>query len=254
MGRLQGKIAFITGSGAGQGRAAAQLFAAEGASIVGCDLDPRQAAATVDLVRSAGGRMESFAPVDLCDPGATKGWIEAGLKAFGGIDVLYNNAAAVKFGSVTDTPIDEWRFTFEHEIDLLFYSVRAAWPHLLARGGGSIINTASISAYRSSAEIACTAHAAAKGAVVSFTRQIAAQGAKHRIRANSISPGAIDTQALAVLNEEQRAALARSFPLGRIGTPKDVAYCALYLASDESSWITAADFLVDGGMTNIIVR
>jgi NAD(P)-dependent dehydrogenase (short-subunit alcohol dehydrogenase family) len=109
-------------------------------------------------------------------------------------------------------------------------------------------------AYRASGEIACDAHVAAKGAVVSFTRQIAAEGARHGIRANSISPGAIDTSALSVLTAEQRAALDKAYPLGRIGQPRDIAYCALYLASDEAGWVTGADFVVDGGMTTIFMR
>jgi meso-butanediol dehydrogenase / (S,S)-butanediol dehydrogenase / diacetyl reductase len=127
---------------------------------------------------------------------------------------------------------------------------RAAWPHLVARGGGSVINTASSVAHRGSA--GNLAHGAAKGAVVALTRHLAAEGAPHIIRCNSISPGAVETPALADMLAQMRAQGIRPLvPLGRIGQPEDIAYCALYLASDEASWLTAADFVVDGGVAGL---
>lgn len=244
MGRLDGKIAFITGTASGQGRAAALLFAAEGASVVGCDVDAAQATETARLVAERGAKMLSFAPVDLTDPDAARVWVERGVAEAGGIDVLYNNAALARMGSIDSTSVEDWRFTLEHEIDLVFYVTRAAWPHLVARGGGSVISTASVAAMRPSAH--CLAHAAAKGAVIAFAQQLAAEAAPHGIRSNSISPGAIDTpQVRAVLGTLDRLP---PIPLGRLGQPDDVAACALYLASDESRWVTAANFVVDGGV------
>jgi meso-butanediol dehydrogenase / (S,S)-butanediol dehydrogenase / diacetyl reductase len=150
---------------------------------------------------------------------------------------------------VTSTSMEDWSFTLRNELDLIFTVTKAAWPHLLARGGGSIINTASVVAHRASGGM--LAHAAAKGGVLALTRQLAAEGADHGIRCNSISPGAIETPAT--------AAVLASFtgpdggrripiPLGRFGRPEDVAHLALFLASDESEWVTATDYVVDGGV------
>lgn len=250
MGRLDGKIAFITGTAGGQGRAAALLFAGEGAYVVGCDVKEASAAETAEMVRARGGRMVSAAPVDLTDPVQVAHWLDRGLSAAGGIDILYNNAAAMRQGTVTSTSAEEWTFTLKHELDIVYTVTRAAWPHLVARGGGVILNTASSVAHRGSA--GNLAHGAAKGAVVALTRHLAAEGLPHRIRCNSISPGAVETPALADMLAQLRAqGLSPSIPLGRIGQPEDIAYCALYLASDEASWVTAADFVVDGGVAGL---
>jgi NAD(P)-dependent dehydrogenase (short-subunit alcohol dehydrogenase family) len=250
--RLAGKIAFITGTGGGQGRAAALLFAAEGAHVIACDVNADGASQTVSLVRDVGGRIDSFSPVNLVDHLQAKRWVSDGIGKAGGIDILYNNAAAARFGSIMETSVEDWDFTLRHEIDLIFHVTQAAWPHLIARAGGTIINTASSVAYLGSARVGAGAHVAAKGAVMSYTRQLAAEGASLGIRVNSISPGAIETAALAVLSKEQRAEVEKMFPLGRIGVPEDVAYCALYLASDEAGWVTGADFVIDGGLTAIL--
>lgn len=250
-GRLAGKIAFITGTGGGQGREAARMFAAEGARIVGCDVNAAGAEETADMVREAGGEMASFAPVDLSDLEAARGWIEQGLAETGGIDILYNNASALRPGFVDDVDPVDWRFTIGNELDLIMWTTQAAWPHLIKRGGGSIINTASVAGHRGSAGTPGSPHSATKGAVIAVTRQFAAEGCKHRIRANSISPGLIVTPGF-------RAAAAEGWfppmpmPLGRLGRPEDVVYLALYLASDESSWVTASDFIVDGGQVGIV--
>jgi len=249
MGRLAGKIAFITGAADGQGRAAARLFAAEGATIVGCDLKTEALAETAGMVRTAGGRMIVSDPVDLGDADAARRWIDAGVAEAGGINILYNNAGAVRFGAVDQMPVEDWTFTLRNELDLVFYATRAAWPHLIAQGGGVIINTASTVTRRGSARMGMGAHIAAKGAVIAYTRQLAAEGAPHRIRAVSISPGAIETPATAHL-KDQAAELAKAIPLGRWGQPEDIAYCALYLASDEACWVTGADFAIDGGASS----
>lgn len=248
MGRLERKVAFITGTAGGQGRAAAELFAREGAVIVGCDVKIDEAEETADEVRRAGGTMYSTAPVDLGDPESARRWVDDGVAAAGGLDILYNNAGDVRFGSIEELSVEDWRYTIRNELDLVFYVTRAAWPHLRARGGGTIINTASTVTRRGNAAMGMGAHMATKAGVIALTRQLAAEGAKWGIRANSISPGLIDTPATAHLKVAADQ-LASSIPLGCWGQPDDIAQCALYLASDEAKWVTAADFTIDGGGT-----
>jgi NAD(P)-dependent dehydrogenase (short-subunit alcohol dehydrogenase family) len=240
--RLEGKVAFITGTGGGQGRVAAQMFAAEGAHVVGCCLSNVQGEEeTVELVREAGGTMTSFGSVDLSDFDAVRGWIDAGVEAAGGIDIVHNNAASVRFGFVDEMSPADWDHTIRNELDLIFWAAKAAWPHLILGGGGSIVNVSAGAALVGLASM---------GMVVSLGRQLAAEGGTHRIRVNSICPGAIETPALREVRE--RGELPKMpLPLGRIGTPEDIANCALFLASDESSWITGANIVVDGGMTSI---
>jgi meso-butanediol dehydrogenase / (S,S)-butanediol dehydrogenase / diacetyl reductase len=250
MARLSGKIAFITGTADGQGRAAALLFAREGAVVVGCDLKADANNETARLVSAAGGRMLAQSPVDLGDRTAAEHWIASSMREVGGIDILYNNAAAVRFESFAAATAENWHYTIRNELDLVFHATRAAWPHLQARGGGSIINTASASALRGNPRLGAAAHAAAKGGVIAMTQQLAAEGAPHRIRVNSISPGAIASPATQWM-QDQADQVRASIPLGRWGTPEDIAYCALFLASDESSWTTAANFVIDGGITGI---
>lgn len=248
-GRLEGKRAFITGTGSGQGRAAALLFAAEGAVVAGCDLDPEGAAQTVALVEAAGGTMVS-STVDLADGDQVECWIEAGVRDLGGIDVLYNNASAPRFAAIEDLSGEDWHFTLRNELDLVFWACVKAWPRLRAAGGGVILNTASISAHIAAPGPGALAHAAAKAGVVGMTRQLAVEGAPHGIRANSISPGTIDTPANDALKGDPAVweVLMAGYLIKRMGTPEEVAQCALYLCSDEAAWVTGADFAVDGGV------
>ncbi|MDF3311168.1 SDR family NAD(P)-dependent oxidoreductase [Rhodococcus sp. T2V] len=251
-GRLAGKIAFITGTGGGQGSAAARLFAAEGARVVGCDLDAEKSEATAAIVREAGGEMVSFAPVDLSDPDAARDWIERGVAEFGGIDILYNNASLPKFGLVGEITPEDWSFTIRNELDLVLWTTQAAWPHLVKRGGGSIVNTASGAGQRGWYGVPEASHAAAKAGVIALTRQIAADGYDHGIRANSISPGFIATPNMRASVSKGRVSFIAPKFRGRFGRPEDIGYCALYLASDESGYVTASDFVVDGGALHIL--
>jgi len=250
--RLAGKVALITGTAGGQGRAAALLFAREGARIVGCDLKEAEARETVAMVEAEGGRMTSMAPVDLGDSDAARAWVREAVAVHGGVDILYNNASAPKFASIATMTDEEWRFTMRNELDLMFYVTSEAWAHLVARGGGSIINTASISGMRAMPETpGSVAHATTKGAVIGMTRELALEGGPHHIRANAISPGAIETPATApaLASTDFRQLHVDRIFLDRIGTSEDVAALALFLASDESSWVTGANFVVDGGFT-----
>lgn len=251
MGRLANKVVFITGTAGGQGRVAAQLFAREGAHIVGCDVKEAEAAETAAMVRDAGGKMDSFV-VDLTDLASATQWIENGLSRAGRIDILYNNAGNPRMEFIGEQSQENWSFTIRGELDIIFNTVRPAWGHFVEHGGGVIINTASVTGHRGCGGIGQSAHAAAKGGVIALTKQLAAEGAAVGIRVNSISPGGIITPALGVLSEEQLAGIHRMHPIGRAGRPEDIAYCALYLASDEAAWVTGSDFVIDGGISSII--
>ena len=247
-GRLQGKVAIITGTGSGMGRSAALMFAREGAKVVGCDINPA-AGATADEVRAAGGEMVSLQPVDLSVAAGAKQLVAFALERFGGIDIVYNNAAMAYFAFIPEMDFETFSKTQREEVDIIFHLCRAAWPHLVARGGGSIINTASTAAKKGSTGQGMLAHSAAKGAVTAMTRQYAAEGGKHHIRANTISPGMIrsaQTEPLMLQPGWTDRATGRQL-IKRIGEPEDVAAAALFLASEESSFITGADIAVDGG-------
>jgi len=254
MGRLDGRVTLITGTAGGQGAAAARLFAAEGATVVGCDLDAERAEAVAGEIRATGATIRSFAPVDLADPDAAAAWVADAVTFAGGIDVLYNNASAPRVGPFDQLSWDDWRFTLHNELDLIFTVTRAAWPHLVARGGGVVINTASVSAHRGATFIEQSAHGAAKGGVLAMTRHLAASGARHGIRANSISPGLIVTPQIAPFLDEPGHPVHEMFhshPLGRLGEPDDVARVALFLASDDAAYLNAVDIVVDGGQSLI---
>jgi NAD(P)-dependent dehydrogenase (short-subunit alcohol dehydrogenase family) len=253
VGRLAGKVAVITGTGGGQGRAAALLFSAEGATVIGCDLKADGAEETVELVRNAGGTMTSTHPLDLGDPAAVKGWIDATADEHDGIDILYNNASSQKFASVAEMSDDDWHFTVRNELDLVFYACRAAWPHMAKRGSSAIINTASIQGISALAGSAPGgfAHAATKHGVIGMTRELAGEGGPVGIRVNSISPGFILTPVTEWLTEVPGAIEAftdRQF-INRTGQAEDIAKAALFLASDDASFITGENLVVDGGFT-----
>jgi meso-butanediol dehydrogenase / (S,S)-butanediol dehydrogenase / diacetyl reductase len=253
-GRLAGKVALITGTAGGQGAAAARVFAAEGATVVGCDLDAERAHAVAEEIVAAGGAMSADAPVDLSDPDAAAAWVNAGVSRAGGIDVLYNNASAPRVGPFDELTWEDWRFTQRNELDLIFTVTKAAWPHLVARGGGVIINTASVSAHRGATFIEQAAHGAAKGGVLAITRHLAASGARHGIRANSISPGLIITPQIEPFLDEPGHPvheMLHTHPLGRLGQPDDVARVALFLASEDAAYLNAVDIVVDGGQSLI---
>jgi NAD(P)-dependent dehydrogenase (short-subunit alcohol dehydrogenase family) len=253
-GRLSGKVTLITGTGVGMGRAAALRFAAEGATVVGCDLNPETSQETVRLVHEAGGTMGATAPVDLSSYEATQQWIDDAAAAHGGIDVLYNNASLPVVGPWDDLTVDDWHAGIRNELDLVFYACKIAWPHLVERGGGSIINIASIASIRGAAFFQQAAHGAAKGGVLSLTYHLAAAGGPHGIRVNAILPGLIRTPSTEFLFDTPGApgsTLAAANPLGRVGEADDVAKLAAFLASDDAWYINAAAIPVDGGQSVI---
>lgn len=252
MERLAGKVALISGTGRGMGRAAALKFAAEGATIFGCDVDAAASDETVRLVTQAGGTMRALAPVDLSEWEGAQAWVAAAVDAFGPFHVLYNNASAIRHGAVDSMPLDDWYFTIKNELHLTYLCTRAAWPHFVANGGAVIVNIGSASAIRGTLFAPGIApHAAAKGGVLALTRQCCAAGRTAHIRANVITPGLIRTPATApgTGDEERIAHWLQGVPSGRIGEPEDVVALAAFLASDEATYINGANIVIDGGVT-----
>ena len=247
--RLKGKVAMITGTGSGIGRAAAVLFAKEGAKIAGCAISLEQADETARMVRDAGGEIFSKAPVDVSDPNQVSSWVDEILEKFGRIDILYNNAGRAHYGLFENLSFEDWHASFRDEVDVAFVPIQAVWPHMKAAGGGSIINTSSLTALRATGPD-ISAHGIGKGAIASFAPHLAIEGGPHRIRVNTISPGLIWTPQIqsAIALED---AVGRS-PIGRAGMPEDVAQVALFLASDDAGFVTGANYAVDGGQSALL--
>jgi NAD(P)-dependent dehydrogenase (short-subunit alcohol dehydrogenase family) len=254
-GRLAGKVAVITGTASGQGRAAALLFAGEGAHVEGCDVDAIGAEETLAQVGDAGGSMESTQPVDLTDDNAVRTWIAAIGARHGRIDILYLNAGATRFSAVEETSLDEWRFVLAHELDLVFLPVTHAWPWLRRSPAASVVLVGSTAGVAGSMTNPRLAHTVTKGGVVAATKQLAAEGAPYGIRVNCVSPGMIRTTAtegdLLAADHPMRT-IAAHIPLGRVGDAVEVARCALFLASDDASYVTGANLMVDGGWSAVL--
>lgn len=247
-GRLEGKVCIVTGSGGSIGRATALMFAREGAHVVGCDVVAEGAAETVELAVKAGGSMISVHPCNLTEKAECERLVAAAVMAFGGIDVLFNNGAMAYFAWIDAMEDDVWYKTINEELNLVFLLTRAAWPELSKRGG-AIVNTASVSAWMGYKMLPGLAHTTAKGGVLSMTRHLAMEGRVHGIRANSVSPGLIEsTQTKPHLaNPEWKQQMCERIMLDRAGKPEEVAAAVTFLASDEASFITGTDLRVDGG-------
>jgi len=248
-GRLQSKVALITGAGMGMGREAALLFAEEGARVVICDINRAAAEETVSLVRRAGG--DAVAAIgDVAVEDDVRRMTEEGVRRFGALHILYNNAGVLwkdRDRSVLETDGAQWDRVMAINLKSVFWVTKHGVPHVRAAGGGSIILVGSVSALAGFTR-AQDAYTAAKGALISLNKSLAIQFAGDNIRCNIIHPGIVETPLQApYLTDELRAEFKTGIPLGRIGRPREIAYAALFLASDESSFMTGAEMIVDGG-------
>lgn len=252
MGRLQDKVAIITGAGGGMGRVAALRFAAEGARVVVAEFGEEAGNETVRQVRDAGGEAVA-ARVDVSREADARAMVEAAMDAFGRVDVLYNNAGIMPEAdhSVVDTDVDVWDQVMAVNVRGVFLGCKHVIPRMVEGGSGSIINIASFVAL-----VGCSvpqdAYTASKGALLSLTRSLAVQFGPKGIRTNAICPGPVETPLLMdwlVKDEEaKRIRLARN-PTGRFGKPEEIVSMAVYLASDEARWTNGASLVVDGGIT-----
>jgi NAD(P)-dependent dehydrogenase (short-subunit alcohol dehydrogenase family) len=231
------------------GRATALAFAREGAKVVGCDLFVEPAEETVSLVEATGGKIVSLQPCQITDPAECQKLVDLAISQFGQIDVLFNLAAKSHFSPIEKFSDEEWNAARRDEVDLVFYLTRAAWPHLQA-SRGVVLNMASLNGSLSFKALPSLAHTTNKAAIIGMTRQLAMEGAEHGIRVNSVSPGFIETNSTrGELEDDEFGRQMRDRTLlGRFGQAEDIANAALFLASDESSYVTGIDLVVDGGM------
>ncbi len=246
--RLKGKVALISGGARGQGAAEARLFVQEGARVVVADILEGEGEGVVADIREAGGDA-SFVRLDVTSEDDWRSAVEFTVETYGRLDVLINNAAIYRRTPIVDTDLEEWKRIMDVNSTGVFLGTKRAVPAMQASGGGSIINVSSTAGLVGSGR--GSAYGASKGSVRLFTKYTAIQHARDGIRANSIHPGPIDTEMIAdnISTPEGRAESESRVPLGRIGSVMDVAYGALFLASDEASYMTGAELVIDGGVT-----
>jgi len=251
--RLRDKVAVITGAGGGMGRLATLTFAREGARIVAADVSAHTAEETAGQIRAAGGHAVAVR-ADVSKEAQVRDMVGGAVQAFGRIDVLYNNAGIFpeRDGSVVDIEEAVWDQVMAVNLKGIYLCCKHAIPELLRSGGGSVINVASVVAL-----VGCTvpqdAYTASKGAVIALTKSLAVQFGPKRIRTNAIAPGPIETPLLTswlLNNPEAKQLRLNRIPMARFGRPEDVVHLALYLASDESTWVNGSVMVVDGGITS----
>jgi NAD(P)-dependent dehydrogenase (short-subunit alcohol dehydrogenase family) len=248
MGRLDGKVAVITGAGGGMGREAALLFSEEGAQVCVADVDGGAAETTASDARNA-----FAAQVDVADADSVRKMYEQTAERYGGIDVLYNNAgiSPADDASILETEPDAWQRVQDVNTKGVYLCCKYGIPHLLSRGGGSVINVASFVALLGAATSQIS-YTASKGAVLSLSRELAVQFAREGVRVNALCPGPVETPLLLRIFGDDPAAYERRrvhLPMGRLAKPREIVNAALFLASDESSYVNGATFVVDGGLT-----
>lgn len=247
--RLKSKAAVVTGAGSGIGRACALRFAAEGARVVVNDVRPEAADAVVKEIQAAGGTASAF-PGDVGSSKVVDAMIAAAAERYGALDVLVNNAAAPRIGWIAETSDEDWRAVHAVTLDGAFYGVRAALRLMLPRGKGSIVSVASGAGV--GAEYMLGAYGSAKAGLIQMSKTAAVEAGARGVRVNVICPGSIATPPLLAWAQSVpggRENYERQIPAGRIGLPEEVANVALFLASDESSYVTGAVYAVDGGVT-----
>ncbi|HJU57621.1 MAG TPA: glucose 1-dehydrogenase [Actinomycetota bacterium] len=251
MGRLEGKIALITGGASGMGAIASRLFAEEGATIVLTDVaDDAGGSVAAEIVSEGGEAL--YVHADVSDEAHAEAMVKSAVDRFGALHVLYNNAGVMlsQDGSVTDNDVSVWDTTLGINVKGVAFGCKYGVPAMIASGGGSIINVASFVAWMGAAT-SQTAYTASKGAVLAMTREIAVEYARQGIRCNALCPGPIDTPLLAELLSDPARRQRRfvHIPMGRLGRAEELAKAALFLASDDSSFMTGTSLIVDGGIT-----
>jgi NAD(P)-dependent dehydrogenase (short-subunit alcohol dehydrogenase family) len=246
--RLDGKVALITGGGSGMGKVASEIFAAEGANVVLTDVNDEAGAATAAAI----GDAALFVHADVSRDADAEAMVAATVARFGRLDVLYNNAGIMPLddGSVTEADGSVWDAVLAVNVKGVMFGCKYGIPAMLANGGGSIINVASFVAWLGAAT-SQTAYTASKGAVLAMTREIAVEYARKGIRCNALCPGPIETPMLLALLSDEQKKLRRfvHIPMGRLGHAEELAKAALFLASDDASYMTGASLIVDGGIT-----
>jgi NAD(P)-dependent dehydrogenase (short-subunit alcohol dehydrogenase family) len=249
--RLAGKRAFVSGAGGGIGEATALKFAREGACVIVADIRREAAAATARKIAEQGGEAVAVCG-DIAEPGACRAQIEEGVAALGGLDIMFNNAGIVLPGDKgpVDTPMEIWDKTIAVNLTGVFLACKYGVPHLLKSGGGAVVNNASVVALVGSA-YPQLAYTAAKGGVLSMTRELAIMYARKGLRFNAVCPGPVNTTMVRAFIEEEANWESRRpyMPMGRIGTVEEVANLVAFLASDEASYITGAAYAADGGIS-----
>jgi NAD(P)-dependent dehydrogenase (short-subunit alcohol dehydrogenase family) len=246
--RLEDKVAIVTGGGSGIGRATAELFAREGAKVVVADYKADMGREAVQAIQDAGGEA-LFAEVDVSDSAQVQNVVQASLNTYGGIDILFNNAGVLLFGTILETEQEAWNRLIAINLTGVYLCSKAVLPHMIERGGGSIVNVTSSTGAHDAAGNAA-AYVTSKGGVALLTRCMAIDHAQDKVRVNAIAPGPTDTSMLRDnLSDQELETFAATFPMKRLGRPEELAYAALFLASDEASFVTGAILAVDGGQT-----
>ena len=245
--RLKDKVALVTGGASGIGRATAELFAREGARVAVADYSAG-GRDTVQAIKNAGGEA-IFVTVDVSDSGQVAKMVEAALQAYKRIDILFNGAGILYYGTVLETDEQAWNRVISINLTGTYLCCRAVVPHMIRQGGGSIINVAStVGAHDACAN--AVAYVTSKGGVTLFTKALAIDHARQGVRVNALVPGATDTPMIRkALTPEALEALAASQPMGRLGRPEELAKAVLFLASDDASFVTGSAMYVDGGQT-----
>jgi NAD(P)-dependent dehydrogenase (short-subunit alcohol dehydrogenase family) len=245
---LEGKTAIVTGAGSGIGAAAALRFAAEGASLVCADIRLARAQETADAIVAAGGRAVAV-EADVRLAAHNEAMVAAALEHFGGLQAAFFNAGTIRPGNAVKLSEEDWDVVMDTNVKSIFLGAKFVVPVMADSGGGSIINTASVSGLRG--DRSSIVYGASKAAVINLTRCLAVDHARQGIRVNAICPGAIDTPPIKrmLATEQAKASAGRSHPLGRIGQPEEIAAAAVWLASDQSSFVTGEALVVDGGFS-----
>jgi NAD(P)-dependent dehydrogenase (short-subunit alcohol dehydrogenase family) len=253
--RLEGKVALVTGGASGMGRAASALFAREGAKVVLTDVADEDGEAAAAEIRQQGGEA-AFVHADVSEEADAEAMVDSAVERFGGLHVLYNNAGVMPPEDGSVDALDEriWDLTFAVNVKGVAFGCKYGVPALMASGGGSIVNVASFVAWMGAAT-SQTAYTSSKGAVLAMTREIAVEYARRGVRCNALCPGPIETPLLMKLlsDEAKRQRRFVHIPMGRLGRAEELAKAALFLASDDSSFMTGASLIVDGGITSAYV-